>query len=60
MIDAAVALDPQGLRWSGRSMRKNFNIASNLGMANARGPAVHPAAGDREPPDERVVVIFHR
>ena len=46
VIDAAVALDRK-VALVGRSMRKNFNIASNLGMAKAPAGHLHPAAGDR-------------
>ena len=43
VIDAAVELDRK-VALVGRSMRKNFNIASNLGMANAPAGHLHPAA----------------
>lgn len=56
VIDAAARLDRK-VALVGRSMRKNFNIASNLGMANAPdGMLIQPREiGDF--PDERVVVI---
>ena len=56
VIDAAAKLDRK-VALVGRSMRKNFNIASNLGMANApEGMLIQPREiGDF--PDERVVVI---
>ena len=41
----------------GRSMRKNFNIASNLGIANApQGLFIQPKEIENFP-DEKVVVI---
>ncbi len=46
VIDAAVKLDRR-VALVGRSMRKNFNIASNLGMAEAPSGPLHPAARDR-------------
>ncbi|MEX2107319.1 MAG: ribonuclease J [Solirubrobacterales bacterium] len=56
VIDAAVKLDRR-VALVGRSMRKNFNIASNLGIANApSGLFIQPREiGDF--PDEKVVVI---
>jgi ribonuclease J len=56
VIDAAVALDRR-VALVGRSMRKNFNIASNLGIAQApSGLFIQPREiGDF--PDEKVVVI---
>ena len=45
-IDAAAQLDRK-VALVGRSMRKNFNIASNLGIADAPEGALHPAEGDR-------------
>ncbi len=56
VIDAAVALDRR-VALVGRSMRKNFNIASNLGMAKApEGLFIQPREiGDF--PDEKVIVI---
>jgi ribonuclease J len=56
VIDAAVALDRK-VALVGRSMRKNFNIASNLGMANApEGLFIQPREIENFP-DEKVVVI---
>jgi ribonuclease J len=56
VIDAAVALDRK-VALVGRSMRKNFNIASNLGMANApKGVFIQPREIGNFP-DEKVVVI---
>jgi ribonuclease J len=56
VIDAAVALDRK-VALVGRSMRKNFNIASNLGMAEApEGLFIQPREIE-DFPDEKVVVI---
>ncbi|MCO5315555.1 MAG: ribonuclease J [Solirubrobacterales bacterium] len=56
VIDAAVRLDRK-VALVGRSMRKNFNIASNLSMANApEGTLIQPREIE-DFPDERVVVI---
>jgi ribonuclease J len=56
VIDAAVELDRK-VALVGRSMRKNFNIASNLGMANApQGLFIQPREIENFP-DEKVVVI---
>ncbi len=56
VIDAAVALDRR-VALVGRSMRKNFNIASNLGMAKApNGLFIQPREIENFP-DEKVVVI---
>jgi ribonuclease J len=56
VIDAAVALDRK-VALVGRSMRKNFNIASNLGMAKApNGLFIQPREIENFP-DEKVVVI---
>ncbi len=56
VIDAAAQLDRK-VALVGRSMRKNFNIASNLGIANApNGMLIQPRdIGDF--PDERVIAI---
>jgi ribonuclease J len=56
VIDAAVQLDRK-VALVGRSMRKNFNIASNLGLAEAPdGLFIQPREiGDF--PDEKLVVI---
>jgi ribonuclease J len=56
VIDAAVALDRK-VALVGRSMRKNFNIASNLGMARApQGVFIQPREIE-DFPDEKVVVV---
>jgi ribonuclease J len=56
VIDAAVKLDRK-VALVGRSMRKNFNIASNLGMANApSGLFIQPREIENFP-DEKIVVI---
>jgi ribonuclease J len=56
VIDAAVKLDRR-VALVGRSMRKNFNIASNLGIANApSGLFIQPREIENFP-DEKVVVI---
>jgi ribonuclease J len=56
VIDAAVELNRK-VALVGRSMRKNFNIASNLGMANApSGVFIQPREIGNFP-DEKVVII---
>ena len=56
VIDAAVKLDRR-VALVGRSMRKNFNIASNLGIADApSGLFIQPREIESFP-DEKVVVI---
>jgi ribonuclease J len=56
VIDAAIALDRK-VALVGRSMRKNFNIASNLGISNAPdGLFIQPREIENFP-DEKVVVI---
>jgi ribonuclease J len=56
VIDAAAELDRK-VALVGRSMRKNFNIASNLGMAEApQGLFIQPREIE-DFPDEKVVVI---
>jgi len=56
VIDAAVALDRK-VALVGRSMRKNYNIASNLGMAKApQGLFIQPREIE-DFPDEKIVVI---
>jgi ribonuclease J len=56
VIDAAVKLDRR-VALVGRSMRKNFNIASNLGIAEApAGLFIQPREIESFP-DEKVVVI---
>ena len=52
-IDAAIKLDRR-VALVGRSMRKNFNIASNLGIAERAVRALHPAdARSRTSPTRR-------
>jgi ribonuclease J len=56
VIDAAIRLDRR-VALVGRSMRKNFNIASSLGIANApQGLFIQPREIENFP-DEKVVVI---
>jgi ribonuclease J len=56
VIDAAVALDRR-VALVGRSMRKNFNIASNLGVAKAPpGLFIQPREIE-DFPDEKVIVL---
>jgi ribonuclease J len=56
VIDAAVELDRK-VALVGRSMRKNFNIASNLGIAKApQGIFIQPREIENFP-DDKVVVI---
>src|SRR5206468_831373 len=55
-IDAAARLDRR-VALVGRSMRKNFNIASNLGMANAPDGLFISPKEVQDFPDEKVVVI---
>jgi len=56
VIDAASRLDRK-VALVGRSMRKNFNIASNLGIASApQGIFIQPKEIE-DFPDEKVVVI---
>ncbi len=56
VIDAAAALDRK-VALVGRSMRKNFNIASNLGIAKApSGIFIQPREIENFP-DEKVVII---
>jgi len=56
VIDAAVALDRR-VALVGRSMRKNFNIASNLGVANAPSGLFIQPREIEDFPDEKVIVI---
>jgi ribonuclease J len=56
VIDAAVALDRR-VALVGRSMRKNFNIASNLGIAQAPSGLFIQPREIEDFPDEKVVVI---
>ncbi len=56
VIDAAATLDRR-VALVGRSMRKNFNIASNLGIAKApEGIFIQPREIE-DFPDEKIVVI---
>jgi len=56
VIDAAVQLDRR-VALVGRSMRKNFNIASNLGIANAPDGLFIQPKEIADFPDEKVIVI---
>ena len=56
VIDAAVRFDRK-VALVGRSMRKNFNIASNLGIAGAPDGVLVSPKEIEDLPDERVVVI---
>jgi len=56
VIDAAVNLDRR-VALVGRSMRKNFNIASNLGMAQAPSGLFIQPKEIEDFPDEKVIVI---
>ena len=56
VIDAAERLDRK-VALVGRSMRKNFNIASNLGLAKAPDGIFIQPREIEDFPDERVVVI---
>jgi ribonuclease J len=56
VIDAAVQLDRR-VALVGRSMRKNFNIASNLGIANAPSGLFIQPREIEDFPDEKVIVI---
>jgi ribonuclease J len=56
VIDAAVALDRR-VALVGRSMRKNFNIASSLGIADAPSGLFIQPREIEDFPDEKVVVI---
>ncbi len=56
VIDAAAQLDRR-VALVGRSMRKNFNIASNLGIARAPDGLLIPPKEIENFPDEKVVVI---
>jgi ribonuclease J len=55
-IDAAAQLDRQ-VALVGRSMRKNFNIARNLGIANAPDGLLIPPREIESFPDDKVVAI---
>ena len=55
-IDVAVAVGPQG-RVVGRSMRKNLNIAGNLGyMEVPEGTLIQPDELDDYPPHEVLIL----
>jgi ribonuclease J len=56
VIDAAAELDRR-VALVGRSMRKNFNIASNLGIASAPGGLLISPREIESFPDEKVVAI---
>jgi ribonuclease J len=56
VIDAAVELDRR-VALVGRSMRKNFNIASNLGIAKAPSGLFIQPREIEDFPDEKVIVI---
>jgi ribonuclease J len=56
VIDAAVELDRR-VALVGRSMRKNFNIASNLGIAEAPSGLFIQPREIEDFPDEKVVVL---
>jgi ribonuclease J len=56
VIDAAAELDRK-VALVGRSMRKNFNIASNLGIASAPDGLLIPPREIESFPDDRVVAI---
>jgi len=56
VIDAAVKLDRR-VALVGRSMRKNFNIASNLGLAAAPSGLFIQPREIEDFPDEKVIVI---
>ena len=56
VIDAAVQLDRR-VALVGRSMRKNFNIASNLGIAKAPSGLLIQPKEIEDFPDEKVIAI---
>ncbi len=56
VVDAAAKLDRK-VALVGRSMRKNFNIASNLGIANAPDGLLIQPREITDYPDERVIAI---
>jgi ribonuclease J len=56
VIDAAARLDRR-VALVGRSMRKNFNIASNLGIAEAPSGLLIQPREIEDFPDEKVIVI---
>jgi ribonuclease J len=56
VIDAAAALDRR-VALVGRSMRKNFNIAANLGIADAPSGLLISAKEIEDFPDHKVIAI---
>ena len=56
VVDAAAQLDRK-VALVGRSMRKNFNIAKNLGIADASAGLLIPAREIESFPDHQVVAI---
>jgi len=56
VIDAATQLDRR-VALVGRSMRKNFNIASNLGIASAPDGLLIPPKEIEDFPDHKVIAI---
>ncbi len=56
VVDAAVKLDRR-VALVGRSMRKNFNIASNLGVTNAPSGLFIQPREIEDYPDDKVIVI---
>ena len=56
VIDVAAQLDRR-VALVGRSMRKNFNIASNLGIANAPSGMLIPPKEIEDFPDHKVIAI---
>ncbi len=56
VIDAAVALDRR-VALVGRSMRKNFNIAANLGIANAPSGLLISPKEIEDFPEDKVIAI---
>jgi ribonuclease J len=56
VVDAAAQLDRR-VALVGRSMRKNFNIASNLGIANAPDGLLIPPKEIENFPDHKVIAI---
>jgi ribonuclease J len=56
VIDAAAQLDRR-VALVGRSMRKNFNIASNLGIASAPSGMIIPPKEIEDFPDHKVIAI---
>ncbi len=56
VVDAAAKLDRR-VALVGRSMRKNFNIATNLGIANAPDGLLIPPKEIEDFPDHKVIAI---